>query len=342
MEKPKLSYHVFIAHSAADHEIATRLYHSLLGRYQVFLASKSILPGDYWDDEIAKAQRESLLTVILISPNTDSAFFQREEIVTAIELARVEASRHRVVPIYLDFVGETPIVPYGLHRIQAIHAGERDDIFSIIAKLEPLLKRIRGSRKYISRSRAKGTKLPQQNVTNQETFGTKHQIALRVETELEDIRLAHEQLGTSVCLLYMDLDSFTGINKRFGTEIGERIIGVVTEKLQGVAQGHFFTRLYGDEFLVCLENLTERQAVEWSQHLLKSIKDHPWSSLAFDLHVTASIGVAKLIATEQTRDWFLRAIHGSILAKRENGDRVSTGPLVLPKSISRNIEDYSS
>jgi hypothetical protein len=46
---------------------------------------------------------------------TESAFYQREEVAAAIELARRES--HRVVPVFVDGPPSTDDVPYGLRRI---------------------------------------------------------------------------------------------------------------------------------------------------------------------------------------------------------------------------------
>jgi hypothetical protein len=58
--------------------------------------------GDDWDYELAEAQRVARITVVIISSQTDKAYYQREEIASAIAMARQDKDRHRVVPIYLD------------------------------------------------------------------------------------------------------------------------------------------------------------------------------------------------------------------------------------------------
>jgi ribosomal protein S18 acetylase RimI-like enzyme len=106
---------VFIAHAGADIGIATDLYARLSASIKVFLDAKSLLLGDDWDSELSSAQRRSLISVVLISPASNAAYYQREEIAAAIQLARDDSSAHRVIPV---FIGQEALassdVPYGL------------------------------------------------------------------------------------------------------------------------------------------------------------------------------------------------------------------------------------
>jgi TIR domain/Tetratricopeptide repeat len=103
----------FLAHAGGDTDFAEALYEGLASKARVFLDSRVLLPGDDWDRELQQAQQESRVTVVLISAQTDEAYYAREEIAAAIELARHDGDRHRVVPIYLN--GGTPRpIPYGL------------------------------------------------------------------------------------------------------------------------------------------------------------------------------------------------------------------------------------
>jgi hypothetical protein len=112
----KVSYDFFLAHAGPDAAQAERLYDMLSAKSTVFLDTRSVPLGDVWDHVIAEAQRSSRLTVVLVSASTGAAFYQQEEIATAIGMAREDPTRHRVVPVYL---GVTP-PPYGLLRFQGL------------------------------------------------------------------------------------------------------------------------------------------------------------------------------------------------------------------------------
>jgi hypothetical protein len=110
----------FIAHSSADARSARKLYDLLTPHARVFLDSECIRYGEYWDEALVQAQEDSAVTLILISSATEKAFYQREEVATAIELAR--SREHVVVPIYLD-INSTERAPYGLRRVQSAKLG---------------------------------------------------------------------------------------------------------------------------------------------------------------------------------------------------------------------------
>ena len=93
------SWDIFIAHSGADGREAEILYGLLNDQCRVFLDSRCLRLGDDWDRELARAQRASRVTVVLISATTEHSYYQREEIAAAIEMARQDA--HRVVPMFL-------------------------------------------------------------------------------------------------------------------------------------------------------------------------------------------------------------------------------------------------
>lgn len=104
---------VFIAHAGPDSEPAGALYEALASKMRVFLDIKCLRLGDNWDSELARAQRKSLITVVLVSPRADEAYYAREEIACAIRMARENPSAHRVVPIFLEESSfHNP--PYGL------------------------------------------------------------------------------------------------------------------------------------------------------------------------------------------------------------------------------------
>lgn len=110
----KTKWHFFIVYAKQDHEAALRLYEQLTKSSDVFLDIKSLQLGDDWDMVLPTEQRASLITVVLISSKTSKAYYQREEIAAAIELAR-KGEGHRVVPVYLDADAiNLATVPYGL------------------------------------------------------------------------------------------------------------------------------------------------------------------------------------------------------------------------------------
>ena len=115
MPPEQYKWDFFIAHAGPDRQAAEELYDCLQPRSRVFLDSRNLKLGDDWDIALPKAQRDSLVTVVLISSKTEAAYYQREEIAAALGLARKDAERHRVVPVFLDRNAQNnESVPYGL------------------------------------------------------------------------------------------------------------------------------------------------------------------------------------------------------------------------------------
>lgn len=128
---------VFLAHAGADTPTAIELHRRLTDQgHRVFLDRLCLKAGVLWDVELPKAQRASTITVVLVSKQTEAAWYEKEEIASAIALAREEEGKHRVVPVYLQLDEAPTTVPYGLRRLHGIFmhgVEELDEVASGIA-----------------------------------------------------------------------------------------------------------------------------------------------------------------------------------------------------------------
>ncbi|HET9933806.1 MAG TPA: toll/interleukin-1 receptor domain-containing protein [Polyangiaceae bacterium] len=140
MGAESFKWEFFIAHAGADIESAEELYGYLNSAASVFLDKACLLLGDDWDRKLAAAQRASLVTLVLVSSQTDQAYYQREEIAAAIDLARRNENNHRVIPIYLDGATEPP---YGLRLKHALRLGAELSMSDAAAQLLAELPRIK-------------------------------------------------------------------------------------------------------------------------------------------------------------------------------------------------------
>lgn len=139
MSLPERRFDFFVAHAAADVRAAMTLYRALSKGHQVFLDVVSLMPGDDWAVEISRAQLRSRVTVVLVSPRTERAYYQREEILQAIDLFREGSGRHRVVPVYLTTPPAPPDVHYGLRGIHALFAESSGALRRIARSLSGLV-----------------------------------------------------------------------------------------------------------------------------------------------------------------------------------------------------------
>jgi hypothetical protein len=136
----RIRFDIFIAHAGADREPAEILYDLLAPKCRVFLDSRCLSLGDDWDSAIASAQKSSNVTLVLISSQTEKAYYLREEIAASIALARSDSERHRVVPIYLDDSADASVeVPYGLRLKQGLRISDTGRLSDVAKRLLDLL-----------------------------------------------------------------------------------------------------------------------------------------------------------------------------------------------------------
>ena len=141
MASQSATYDLFLAHPSADKPSARALYDLLQPDVRAFLDERSLPPGAHWDREIPAAQRASRATVILISSHADTAWYLRDEIVTAIALHRAAPAAHGLVPVLLE-PGAT--LPYGLSHVQAIDAAAEGGLAGVAARLRQVVAGLRG------------------------------------------------------------------------------------------------------------------------------------------------------------------------------------------------------
>lgn len=133
------SWDFFLAHAGPDLAIAEDLYGLLAPYCKVFLDKSNLLLGDQWDRKLGSAQGSSLVTVVLISKHTNEAYYQREEISAALDMARHEESGHRVVPVYLEDIKP----PYGLQNIHGSYVYASGGLKAVAEELLDLLHKLR-------------------------------------------------------------------------------------------------------------------------------------------------------------------------------------------------------
>lgn len=128
--KTNYSWDFFLSHSGADKAEARILYDALTPPAKVFLDGVSMIPGDDFDISLPKALKGSLISIILISPNTEQAYYEQEEIAMAIQISRADPDTHRVVPVYINAVQSLPpaSAPFGLTRKHSLYITNATDI----------------------------------------------------------------------------------------------------------------------------------------------------------------------------------------------------------------------
>ena len=115
----------------------------------------------------------------------------------------------------------------------------------------------------------------------------------QLETRMKDALQIDAADGTSVYVLYMDLDRFKPINDELGHDVGDLVLQEVGRRLQAaVRRADTVARVGGDEFVVVLHQM-ESHAVVVSivKSILKSISE-PIAAGVHQLQLGISIGCA--------------------------------------------------
>lgn len=110
-------------------------------------------------------------------------------------------------------------------------------------------------------------------------------------------RLAHalaraERDGRPVAVLFLDLDGFKGVNDTRGHAVGDAVLRIVAERLDGaVRRADSLGRLGGDEFVVLVEDVTDAATVDLLVDRVTAALREPLRVAEGRLQVSASIGV---------------------------------------------------
>jgi diguanylate cyclase (GGDEF)-like protein len=111
-------------------------------------------------------------------------------------------------------------------------------------------------------------------------------------------QMVHQQLAlaqrnaTDLCVLYIDLDGFKGVNDTHGHAAGDALLKQVAQRLlQGVRAGDVVARLGGDEFAVALTQPGPRGPAKVARKLIESLCV-PFVIGHISLDLSASIGGA--------------------------------------------------
>jgi diguanylate cyclase (GGDEF)-like protein/PAS domain S-box-containing protein len=109
-----------------------------------------------------------------------------------------------------------------------------------------------------------------------------------------DAALARAQrAGTSVALLFIDLDGFKSINDSLGHRAGDSVLRGVAQRLLGVVrESDTLARLGGDEFVILLDTDVHDDAVDLLSRRILAALTPPFAAGDGQVMVGASIGVA--------------------------------------------------
>jgi diguanylate cyclase (GGDEF)-like protein len=126
----------------------------------------------------------------------------------------------------------------------------------------------------------------------------------------------------SMPVLVVDIDHFKAINDSFGHALGDRVLTAVTGAMRGALRhGDVLARTGGEEFQIVLVHASCAEAVAVGDRLRESVARYDWASLADQLAVTVSVGVA-LGRGDQYPQTVQAADEALYVAKRQGRNQV--------------------
>jgi diguanylate cyclase (GGDEF)-like protein/PAS domain S-box-containing protein len=106
------------------------------------------------------------------------------------------------------------------------------------------------------------------------------------------ISVAHRS-GGKVGLLFIDLDLFKYINESLGHQVGDIVLKMAGERLQGcLREGDSVARLGGDEFVIVLPVLADGSDAALVADKALELLAQPFQVDAHELHASGSIGIS--------------------------------------------------
>lgn len=100
-------------------------------------------------------------------------------------------------------------------------------------------------------------------------------------------------LGTSLAVLFIDLDRFKRINGVFGLEAGNRVLREASARVRHcVREGDAVSRVGSDEFAVLLEGIDMPSLTSTIAERIRAEFDEPFEIARREAYVSASVGVA--------------------------------------------------
>lgn len=121
-----------------------------------------------------------------------------------------------------------------------------------------------------------------------------------LDQQLDDLIAEHTNPragGDGIAVALVDLDLFKQVNDGHGHLLGDRVLRQVVRLLQtDLPDDGFCARYGGEEFAIVLPGVSALSAVDTLEAARARVAEYPWATLAAQLKVTISAGLAHFTA----------------------------------------------
>ncbi|SMP61811.1 EAL domain-containing protein [Anoxynatronum buryatiense] len=145
---------------------------------------------------------------------------------------------------------------------------------------------------------------------------------------------------SEVAFLLMDLDDFKLINDMYGHEVGDLVLVEVAARLKDLRPNNaMIARLGGDEYMICMKQMKERQGLHQFVDQLLSAMNQPMKINELDLYLSTSVGIAFYPADAQNpQTLFAHADAAMYLAKKRGRNAAAYYSRDLHEHIRYKLE----
>lgn len=125
--------------------------------------------------------------------------------------------------------------------------------------------------------------------------------------------------GEKFALLLMDIDDFTFFNDRYGHECGDMVLLQCASTIKSLLRREDdVARWGGEEFLILLRNVQEKEATNFADMIRQKIYKQPVTYKDIQLSVSVTIGVA-MYGYQSTIEETIHQADRALLVGKANG-----------------------
>ncbi|MEO7108533.1 MAG: diguanylate cyclase [Rhodoferax sp.] len=137
-----------------------------------------------------------------------------------------------------------------------------------------------------------------------------------------------QRSGSVFCICMVDIDFFKRVNDVYGHLPGDEVLrSVATAASKALRQLDFFGRYGGEEFIMVLTDTALEGAMVTAERVRQRVEQLLFPSIAPDLHITVSIGVAEHVRRADSAATLQRADDALYAAKAAGRNRSVAAPL---------------
>ncbi|WP_353893607.1 GGDEF domain-containing protein [Proteinivorax hydrogeniformans] len=130
-----------------------------------------------------------------------------------------------------------------------------------------------------------------------------------------------KEVAKPLSIIMADIDTFKKINDSYGHCVGDDVLKDFVKILKGRSRNKDLVARYGgEEFLLVLPDTAEEEAGKIAERMREELQNFQFDKLSEV--VTASFGVAELMAKEKTENFIKRADDAMYKAKMEGRNKV--------------------